>query len=75
VKTEQDSNADEEQWRDVWNKMAEAIARHYNRTVESFYREIKKLDSERSLPGWNFCKFFIVKVNFIANFSFKFIDV
>jgi exonuclease VII large subunit len=62
VKTEQDTATEEEQWRDVWTKMSDSIARHFTRTVDSFYREIRKLDSERTLPGWNFCKFFVIKV-------------
>eukprot|EP01124_Arcella_intermedia_P035354 TRINITY_DN8978_c0_g1_i1.p1 TRINITY_DN8978_c0_g1~~TRINITY_DN8978_c0_g1_i1.p1 ORF type:complete len:1304 (+),score=360.68 TRINITY_DN8978_c0_g1_i1:325-3912(+) len=52
---------DEEGWERVMAKLKEGISRHGEEAMEKLIQEIKKLDSERIHPGWNYCKFFAVK--------------
>lgn len=50
----------ESTWQDFWLRLKEALGRSVERVVEMYKREVKKLLSERPLPGWNFCKYFTV---------------
>ena len=53
-------------WAELLNKMKESIVITFDTNVSVYEEDVRKLDSQRSMPGWNFCTFFIYKVCCIA---------
>ena len=51
----------EEQWQDLIEKLKSAILRAFDSRVSQFEADIKDREAQRSLPGWNFCTFFLLK--------------
>ena len=51
----------EEQWQDLIEKLKSAILRAFDSRVSQFEADIKSREAQRSLPGWNFCTFFLLK--------------
>ncbi|KAG7284004.1 hypothetical protein NEMBOFW57_010362 [Staphylotrichum longicolle] len=60
--TEQDA---ENAWADLIAKFKELILSSFDRRVS----DIKERDAQRSLPGWNFCTFFILKEGLARGFE------
>ncbi|ORX47606.1 hypothetical protein BCR36DRAFT_584698 [Piromyces finnis] len=48
-------------WTAVVNKIKEKLLSCFFQQVLTLQEDIKRLDSQRLLPGWNYCSFFILK--------------
>ncbi|KAK4175782.1 trafficking protein particle complex subunit 10 [Triangularia setosa] len=64
--TEQDSEA---AWADLIGKFKELILSSFDTRVTQYEEDIKERDGQRSLPGWNFCTFFILKEGLARGFE------
>ncbi|KAK3303093.1 trafficking protein particle complex subunit 10 [Chaetomium strumarium] len=64
--TEQDA---ENAWADLIAKFKELILLSFDRRVSQYEEDIKERDAQRSLPGWNFCTFFILKEGLARGFE------
>ena len=49
---------------DLTSKMKEGIMAAFDSAVMQRSEEVKRSESQRQMPGWNFCTFFILKVFF-----------
>ncbi|EAW07582.1 putative TMEM1 family protein [Aspergillus clavatus NRRL 1] len=58
-----------EQVEDFVEKMKNAILASFDLRVAQYEEDIKEKDSQRSLPGWNFCTFFILKEGLARGFE------
>jgi hypothetical protein len=47
---------------DLTIKMKEGIMSAFDAAVMQRSEEVKRSESQRQMPGWNFCTFFILKV-------------
>jgi hypothetical protein len=62
-------------WTELISKVKDGILATFDAYVATREEEIQRSESQRALPGWNFCTFFILKV-IISNlplFSTQFI--
>ncbi|GJJ73122.1 trafficking protein particle complex subunit 10 [Entomortierella parvispora] len=50
-----------ELWADFTAKMKDGIVSSFDQNVLTFEEDIRRLDSQRQMPGWNYCTFFILK--------------
>ncbi|KAK4148898.1 hypothetical protein C8A00DRAFT_38521, partial [Chaetomidium leptoderma] len=66
AETEQDSD---NAWTDLIAKFKELILSSFDRRVTQYEEDIKERDAQRSLPGWNFCTFFILKEGLARGFE------
>jgi hypothetical protein len=66
VETEQDT---ENAWADLIAKFKTLILSSFDRRVSQYEEDIKEKDAQRSLPGWNFCTFFILKEGLARGFE------
>ncbi|KAG0228740.1 hypothetical protein BGW41_003351 [Actinomortierella wolfii] len=53
--------SESELWADFKAKVKEGILTSFDQNVMSFEEDIRRLDSQRQMPGWNYCTFFILK--------------
>ena len=53
----------EEFWDDTLNKMKEGVVSSIDQYITSYEEEIRKMDSRRLQPGWNYYGFFFLKVS------------
>ena len=51
-------------WADLINKLKDGILTAFDSAIAHREEEVKRLDGQRQMPGWNFCTFFILKVGF-----------
>ena len=58
-----------EQVEDFVEKMKNGILASFDLRVAQYEEDIKEKDSQRSLPGWNFCTFFILKEGLARGFE------
>ena len=56
-------------WSDVIVKFKQLILRSFDLRVGQYEDDIREKDSQRSLPGWNFCTFFILKEGLARGFE------
>ncbi|KAG5519905.1 hypothetical protein PMAC_000182 [Pneumocystis sp. 'macacae'] len=56
-------------WQDLIVKMKEGILTSFNNRIAQYEEDIKKMDSQRTLPGWNYCTFFILKEGLAQSFE------
>ncbi|KAJ9196715.1 hypothetical protein DTO021D3_5185 [Paecilomyces variotii] len=54
---------------DLVEKMKNAILTSFDLRVSQYEEDIREKDSQRSLPGWNFCTFFILKEGLARGFE------
>lgn len=66
METEQDS---ENAWADLITKIRGLILASFESRVSQYEEDIKEKDAQRSLPGWNFCTFFILKEGLARGFE------
>ena len=59
----------EEQWQDLVEKLKKSILSSFDRRVRQYEADIHERDSQRNLPGWNFCTFFILKEGLARGFE------
>jgi hypothetical protein len=58
-----------DQLNDLVDKVKHAILTSFDLRVAQYEEDIKEKDSQRSLPGWNFCTFFILKEGLARGFE------
>ena len=56
-------------WQDLMNKLKSLILLSFDLRVTRYEDDIKEKDAQRSLPGWNFCTFFILKEGLARGFE------
>ncbi|KAL5375550.1 hypothetical protein DPSP01_011131 [Paraphaeosphaeria sporulosa] len=59
----------ERAWNDIIVKFKQLILRSFDLRVGQYEDDIREKDSQRSLPGWNFCTFFILKEGLARGFE------
>lgn len=58
-----------DQLNDLVDKMKNAILTSFDLRVRQYEEEIREKGSQRTLPGWNFCTFFILKEGLARGFE------
>jgi hypothetical protein len=58
-----------DQLEDLIEKMKNGILASFDLRVAQYEEDIKEKDSQRNLPGWNFCTFFILKEGLARGFE------
>lgn len=59
----------EEQWQDLVEKLKVTILASFDTRVAQYEEDIKERDAQRTLPGWNFCTFFVLKEGLAKGFE------
>ncbi|KAF7541541.1 hypothetical protein G7Z17_g11940 [Cylindrodendrum hubeiense] len=59
----------ENAWHDLVAKIKSLILSSFDMRVTQYEEDIKEKDGQRSLPGWNFCTFFILKEGLARGFE------
>ncbi|KAJ9659959.1 hypothetical protein H2198_002849 [Neophaeococcomyces mojaviensis] len=59
----------EEQWQSLIEKLKTAILQSFDARVAQYEEDIREREAQRSLPGWNFCTFFILKEGLARGFE------
>jgi hypothetical protein len=49
-------------WAEFLNKLKDGLLNSFDLAVSQREEEVKRSESQRQMPGWNFCTFFILKV-------------
>lgn len=55
------SSADADSWADFVNKIKDGLVTAFESQMETLMEDIKKSESQRSLPGWNYFQYFMLK--------------
>jgi hypothetical protein len=50
-------------WAELVNKIKDGLLSAFDSAVVQREEEVKRSESQRQMPGWNFCTFFILKVS------------
>ncbi|KAI5927491.1 trafficking protein particle complex subunit 10 [Camillea tinctor] len=66
TETEQET---ENAWTDLISKFRSLILSSFDQRVSQYEEDIREKDAQRSLPGWNFCTFFILKEGLARGFE------
>lgn len=56
-------------WKDLVAKLKSLILTSFDLRVLQYEEDIKEKDAQRTLPGWNFCTFFILKEGLARGFE------
>ncbi|KAK7733663.1 hypothetical protein SLS53_008129 [Cytospora paraplurivora] len=64
--TEEDAQA---AWAELIDRFKRLILKSFDLRVTQYEEDIKEKDAQRSLPGWNFCTFFILKEGLARGFE------
>ncbi|KAI9510228.1 trafficking protein particle complex subunit 10 [Russula earlei] len=56
-------------WADLLTKVKDGLVFAFDTAVSQRDEEVKRSESQRSMPGWNFCTFFILKESLAASFE------
>ncbi|KDR81848.1 hypothetical protein GALMADRAFT_240099 [Galerina marginata CBS 339.88] len=56
-------------WAEFVNKMKEGLVYAFDNAIETRQEEVKRSDNQQSMPGWNFCTFFILKESLASSFE------
>jgi hypothetical protein len=54
---------DIEAWKDFLVKVTSATLSTLKHVVTQYDENIKRLEAQRLMPGWNYCQFFVIKVS------------
>ncbi|KAK5991780.1 Trafficking particle complex subunit 10-like protein [Cladobotryum mycophilum] len=66
--TENEQDA-ENAWSELIGKLRSQILSSFDMRVTQYEEDIKERDAQRSLPGWNFCTFFMLKEGLARGFE------
>lgn len=50
-------------WAEVISKLKEGIIVAFDSAVTLREEEVRRSESQKTMPGWNFCTFFVLKVS------------
>ncbi|KAI9679208.1 MAG: hypothetical protein M1817_005227 [Caeruleum heppii] len=56
-------------WSDLISKLKSLILSSFDLRVSQYEEDIREKDAQRSLPGWNFCTFFVLKEGLARGFE------
>ncbi|KAJ8522932.1 hypothetical protein ONZ45_g562 [Pleurotus djamor] len=56
-------------WVDLINKMKDGLLLAFESAVSQREDDLRRSESQRQMPGWNFCTFFILKESLAASFE------
>ncbi len=56
-------------WTDLVSKLKLLILKSFDARVSQYEEDIKEKDSQRAIPGWNFCTFFVLKEGLARGFE------
>ncbi|KAH8676666.1 TMEM1 family protein-like protein [Tricladium varicosporioides] len=56
-------------WLDLISKLKLQILASFDMRVSQYEEDIREKDAQRSLPGWNFCTFFVLKEGLARGFE------
>ncbi|KAI9716575.1 MAG: hypothetical protein M1812_005306 [Candelaria pacifica] len=56
-------------WQDLITKFKSLILTSFDLRVSQYEHDIREKDSQRNLPGWNFCTFFVLKEGLARGFE------
>lgn len=59
----------EDQWQQLTDDLKQCILKSFDSRVSEYEEDIKERESQRTLPGWNFCTFFILKEGLARGFE------
>lgn len=59
----------ENAWLDMISKFKSLILASFDMRVSQYEEDIREKDAQRSLPGWNFCTFFVLKEGLARGFE------
>ncbi|KZF20753.1 hypothetical protein L228DRAFT_262661 [Xylona heveae TC161] len=59
----------EKAWADMMAKFRSLILTSFDLRVSQYEEDIREKDSQRGLPGWNFCTFFLLKEGLLRGFE------
>ncbi|KAF5021565.1 hypothetical protein F66182_6394 [Fusarium sp. NRRL 66182] len=65
----EDEHDAENAWQELVSKFKSLILTSFDSRVTQYEEDIKEKDGQRSLPGWNFCTFFILKEGLARGFE------
>lgn len=54
-------------WAELVNKLKDGLLYAFDSAITLRQEEVKRSENQQSMPGWNFCTFFILKVSFCLN--------
>lgn len=57
-----ESKSDTQLWEEFIVRLKESLINGFEQIINNYEDEIRKVDSRRLLPGWNYCNFFLLKV-------------
>ena len=56
-------------WQDILGKIKEGLLQSFDSRVLQYEEDIRKMDAQRTTPGWNYCTFFILKEGLAQSFE------
>ncbi|KAJ6547447.1 trafficking protein particle complex subunit 10 [Mycena capillaripes] len=56
-------------WAEFVNKLKDGLLSSFDSAVSQREDEVKRSESQRQMPGWNFCTFFILKESLAGSFQ------
>ncbi|KAJ7452540.1 hypothetical protein B0H11DRAFT_2245998 [Mycena galericulata] len=56
-------------WAEFLNKLKDGLLSSFDLAVSQREDDVKRSESQRQMPGWNFCTFFILKESLAASFQ------
>jgi len=65
----EDQQEQRKAWEDMVSKMKSLILTSFDLRVTQYEEDIREKDSQRNLPGWNFCTFFVLKEGLARGFE------
>ncbi|KAG5647176.1 hypothetical protein DXG03_001133 [Asterophora parasitica] len=56
-------------WAELINKIKDGVLSAFDSAVSQREEEVKRSESQRQMPGWNFCTFFVLKESLASSFE------
>ncbi|KAJ1927801.1 hypothetical protein IWQ60_002618 [Tieghemiomyces parasiticus] len=52
---------DVEAWNELFTRIKECVVQGFDHHVAHYEEDVRRLDAQRMMPGWNYCTFFLLK--------------
>ncbi|KAI9097282.1 hypothetical protein DFS34DRAFT_621113 [Phlyctochytrium arcticum] len=69
VKLYNEPAKDSESWTELLSHIKEGVTSSLNQQVLQYDEDTRRLDSQRLMPGWNYCQYFIMKEGLAYTFE------
>ncbi|GBC05869.1 hypothetical protein RclHR1_06490004 [Rhizophagus clarus] len=69
LRLSESESEDYEAWQELIAKIKEGILSSFDQFFKQYEEDIRRLDSQRSMIGWNYCTFFILKEGLALTFE------